>query len=393
MTKHKKQVIASTITTTMSASRHLLPRNKVIWLVAVCTFTSIFLARSTTGFAPILVGRPTSQSQLYEDTSANRNQQTSPSLQLENVFTDALFEKMASQIQDTLQIPLPDPVVSYCLTQALEAMTRDLSDNSKAKLQELLESEGTSSKYDDLSREQMDEFADKMAQELLSSSIKVVDIPILTLDQELEILQQLLRVVLKVLTTNSNERRVRFVNSRLDFGKDLLSSPEHRRKLAQTINEAVDIPLLNEGQEESVLYKAVNMCASTLEQVLPPSLIATLKGETVDGISQMKEYMIKTVNQKVNLIGFNEEQEEAMIRTMVEIVLDTYVDGTQAEFLVLSKEEQLALLQEKEVELKKEIELSQLRFAREQANLQAKLERIQERFLTTERANLQRPPL
>ena len=119
----------------------------------------------------------------------------------------------------------------------------------------------------------------------------------------------------------------------------------------QTIkNEAADIPLLNKGQKESVLYKTVeDVCASALqEQVLPTSLIAPRKGESLDIISQMKEYMIETVYQKVDLVGFSEKQEEATIRTtMVEIILDTYVDGTQAGFLVLFKEEQLAKLEEK----------------------------------------------
>jgi hypothetical protein len=370
-----KQVIASTMTTTTSASWHLRPRNKV-WFVAVqvSTCALLLLARSTTtAFAPMLVGRrPTSQ--LYD------GQQTSP-LTLEHVFTDDLFDEMADQVQATLHVPLPGPVVHYFLTQSLEFMTGDLSDKSLAQLQDFLKSESTSTKYDDLSQEQIDALAEQMAQEIFSSDNKVVDIPLLSPEREFEILQQLLRVVFQVLTSRSSESRVRFIDSRLELSKDLLSSPESRRKLAQTIHEAVDIPFLN----ESVLNQVVDVCASTLQQVLPPSLIEILKGESPEGVANMKEYVIQTVNEKVNLIGFNEEQEEAMIRTVVvDILLDTYLDGTQVEFLVFPKAERLAKLQEKKEELQKDIELSQLRFAREQSNLQAKLGRIQARFIAIE---------
>lgn len=114
---------------------------------------------------------------------------------------------MARQIQDTLKILLPDPVVSYCWTQALESMTRDLSDNSKAKLQvncwdpKALPPNLTTCRESKLMRWRI-----KWHKNCCRVVVIVVVIQILVLDKELEILQQLLLVVLKVVTTNPDTK-------------------------------------------------------------------------------------------------------------------------------------------------------------------------------------------
>jgi hypothetical protein len=60
----------------------------------------------------------------------------------------------------------------------------------------------------------------------------------------------------------------------------------------------------------------------------------------------------------------------------VDILVDQFVDGTEAEFLLLTKEEQVEKLQERQDILNREIELSNKRYERDQQNHAARLERV-----------------
>ena len=73
-----------------------------------------------------------------------------------------------------------------------------------------------------------------------------------------------------------------------------------RQKLATTINAAIDIPLLDENQEEEILLVAIQNSAETVQQLLPAELIQTLSGERPESLIAMKEYLIDQVNAKVD---------------------------------------------------------------------------------------------
>ena len=299
------------------------------------------------------------------------------------VFTEtSLFSDIADAVQKQVEVPfVPAPLVSYCLLQALQRISHDISPETLSRIEEMLAAEKTVSAFDDFNEDEVNDLADQVSQQI--SDKGVIDLPMLTKEQELKLLQQIMRVVFKVVTTSEAERRKELISSELHISHDILSSLDSRRQLAKTVNEAVDIPLLSEDQEESILEAAVEMCATTLQTLLPPSLISTLKGETPEGLSTMKGYLIKTVNEKIDLIGFSEEQEEVMIRTIIEILIDTYVDDTDAELLILSQEEQEMKLQNKVIELEREMKASEVRFAREQNNLKAQIQRIRDRIEQT----------
>ena len=94
----------------------------------------------------------------------------------------------------------------------------------------------------------------------------------------------------------------------------------------------------------------------------------------------MKEFLIQNVNANVDLIGFDEAQEEAIIVSMVEALIDTYIHNTEAEFLLLNEQEKGDMLQERIKELEWELQASQARYEREQANIQAQLELVQQKI-------------
>lgn len=295
------------------------------------------------------------------------------------LFTDAVFKEIAAHVQDRVQIPMiPSPVVSYCLTRSLRRMSQDLSPALLGRVEELLASERTSSKNDDWSQEDLDSLSDQIAQELVDKG--VVDVPMLDSSQEFIILQQIFRVVFSVVATSDFERRVAMIESTQNFAQNLLSSPDSRKALVAKINAAVDFPILGEDQEEILISRAVDMCAATLQLLLPLELINSLKGESEASLAEMKEFLITKVNEKVDLIGLSEQQEQSLIRTLVDLLIESYVDPTATDLLLLTKEEQNIQLKNQVVAVQREIELSRTRFDREQRNLASQLLQLRTRL-------------
>lgn len=296
---------------------------------------------------------------------------------LDDFFTEELCANLAEEVQKRVALPfVPEPIVLFVLTQAIQNLSSDLNPETLQRVQELLEAETTESKFDDLPEQERDALADQVAAELNAK----IDVPMFDEEQELEVLKQIMRVVLQIITTTDGEARKAMVQTQLQVSRDILGSDESRAQLVKAINAAVDIPILGESEEEAILTTAVGLCADTLQALLPPDLIETLKGESPEGLVRMKEYLILTVNEKVDLVGLSEEQEKVLIESMIEILIDTYVDDTEAEFLLLTKEEQQSLLEERAALLEREMELSTRRYEREQQNLAAKYERIQLRL-------------
>lgn len=323
---------------------------------------------------------------LFEGPSSNNGNIKTETLGLSSndpapllTFTDTVFDEIAERLQEHFaDIPFaPAPLVTYCLKQVLENMSHDLSAETLGKINEVILAEETKTEYDDVSSAELLDLADHVAKELCDSNAeKNVHIPMITPEQEFEILKQIVRVVLDVLTSSEDQRRTAWVSSNLASGRDLLTSPERRKKLAKTINKVVDIPLLSEGQEETMLEAAIEQCAATLEHLIPPDLLETLKGESPQGLAEMKESLIVTVNEKVDLIGFSEEQEAELIRSMIQLLIDEYANDIETEMLLLTEVEQQERLQEKITELEWELTASRARFQREQDNLQAQLDRL-----------------
>ena len=298
---------------------------------------------------------------------------TSPAL----VFSEELSATIAEEVQKRVELPfVPEPIVLFVMSQAIQNLSSDLSPGTLEKIQEALQAESTESTYDDMPDEERNALADQVAAELNAK----IDVPMFDEEQELQVLQQVMRVVLQVMTTSDVEARGAMLQTQLQLSRDILGSDESRAKLVKAINAAVDVPILGESEEEAILTTAVNMCAETLQTLLPPDLIETLKGESPDGLLRMKEYLIVRVNERVDIAGLSEEQEQVLVEKMVDILIDTYVDDTEAEFLLLTKEEQQATLEEREAVLTREIELSTKRYEREQQNLAAQLARIQLRL-------------
>lgn len=308
-------------------------------------------------------------------------------------ISDSVFGDIAAQVQSRVKIPpIPSPIIKFIFTQALRSMSQDLSPKLVCQVEELLDSEKTSTRDDDFTNEQVQNLSNAIALELVEK--KAIDVPMLDQKQEFEVLVQILNVVFSILTTSESERRASMIKSVQQFlANDLLGTPEGRKVLIQRMNAALDVPLLNEQQEERIITVAVEACAKTLQTLFPPDLLRTLTGEADhNNLVEMKQYVIMKVNEIVDFVGLNEQQEEVLIRSMVDVLIESYVDPTAAELLLLnhkavtntsaitmmdSMQQQLTNYQTEAAAIQRKIELSAIRYEREQTNLKSKLASIQ----------------
>eukprot|EP00545_Synedropsis_sp_CCMP1620_P012093 CAMPEP_0119014742 /NCGR_PEP_ID=MMETSP1176-20130426/10341_1 /TAXON_ID=265551 /ORGANISM="Synedropsis recta cf, Strain CCMP1620" /LENGTH=346 /DNA_ID=CAMNT_0006967979 /DNA_START=39 /DNA_END=1079 /DNA_ORIENTATION=- len=302
---------------------------------------------------------------------------------MQEVFSDEFTEQIAADVTRAVNLPfVPSPVVAYILKQSIRKISTDLSKDTMERLQEVLQTEATSSTLDDLSKDEINSLADQVAKELNLS----IDAPMLDEEQEFLVLQQIMRVVFSVITTNDKEKHKAFIKTNISASKDLLSSPESRKTLVAAINKAVDVPILDETQEATLIGAAVEASSDLVRSLLPPDLIETLKGETPESIGKMKEYVIASANEKLDIAGLSEDQERMLLEAMVSILIDTYVDNTEAEFLLMTPDEQKVKLKEMKETLERKKDLSQRRYEREQSNLAVQIERIDLRIKVLRRS-------
>lgn len=314
-----------------------------------------------------------SKASLIAARSATKNKNA------DGIFDDYFAEQIAKDVRKSIDFPIPSPVLTYLVEQVILRLSTDLSRDTKVQLQELAQAAATRSKNDDFLEDDINRLADRIAKDINPK----IDVPVLDEDQEYLLLQQISRIALQSM---SSENKFKWVNDNLQVSRSLLGGPESRLALAKSIDAKIDFPLpLDQGQRLALISKALDSSADMMTKLLPPDMLESLKGESPEGLLKMKEYLIDAVNEKIDLMGVNEEQERKLIETMINLLIDEYVDDTDAEFLLLTQEEQQARLEEKKQGLEREKAFSQRRYEREQSNIDRKLERIKARIKSIRR--------
>lgn len=116
----------------------------------------------------------------------------------------------------------------------------------------------------------------------------------------------------------------------------ILNNRNLRREIVQRINKVIDIPYLNERHEAQLISIVVDMCFNALSNKTMPStnkqrgivveeegdddkeeVIAIPEGDSEEDV---KEKMVREINEKFNMPMLNEEQEATMIRYFVDML-------------------------------------------------------------------------
>jgi len=68
----------------------------------------------------------------------------------ELLFTEIAFEDIAEKVQERVRLPMvPDPVIKYTITRALQTMGKDLTPALVERIEEMMEAEETETLNDD----------------------------------------------------------------------------------------------------------------------------------------------------------------------------------------------------------------------------------------------------
>ena len=299
----------------------------------------------------------------------------------DEIFDEYFAQQIAQDLQGKLDLPLPGPMLTYLVEQVVSRLSTDLSRDTKVQLQEIMEAAATPTANDDVNEADLHALADQIARDINPH----VDMPVLDEDQEFVLLQQILRVVLASLTQSNKGNAAWLLENNFQFSRDLLGGEASRAKLVQSLDAAIQLPLPDESRWV-LLRAAVDASAAVVQKLLPAALLQTLRSSTTpEGLVEMKEYLIDAVNDKVDLVGFDEAQEREFIETMVHLLLDEYV-GDESSLLILTQEEQKERLEEQKAALEREKLFSERRFAREQANIEAQLVRVEARLQEIKRS-------
>ena len=324
-------------------------------------------------------------------SDANGINPTSPASAtlLKSILLDQSIEDISDRISFRIVLPfyVPQPIISAATTLAVQQLTTDVlssellerigevaaaSASSSASATELIDGDGDDDGIAD--DEELENLSGQIATELNAQ----IDLPVLDEDQELVIFKAIGRSLMAVLTAPDEIEAdpKQMVDMVVETTQELLEGKEGRRKLA----EALDFPILNEEGEQDLLERALDACSDRLAEVLPRELVEALKGENCDGLENTKEFVVANLNRKVDIIGLTEDQEQELIKMLVDFVVDIAIGDTEVELLLMNPEERITALEERKVVLTRQLEISKKRHEAEKANLMAQIRRIERRI-------------
>lgn len=290
------------------------------------------------------------------------------------LLTNEACEDIAQEISERMELPFfcPQPIVYFATFSLINAMATQLSP-------QLLQQIGDAVNMEELDASLLNSLTDKVATEMN----RLVDIPVLDEEQEQIILAKAASAVLNVLVVSSDAIPVDpklLLDQSIETVQTLLGEQEGRQKLARILNAKVDFPFLEEPAEQDLLTAALDACAAQLVQLLPPGLVNVLQGHGPEGLDQTKQLLVEKVNQNVDILGISEEQEAWLFDNLVSVVFDLLLEGTEAELLIMSPEEQLEELKERRVILNRELSLCGRRYQQERSVLLAQLQRVESKL-------------
>jgi len=323
---------------------------------------------------------------------------TSPSasaLLLQSVLLNQSIEDISDRIASRIVLPfyIPQPILSAATTLAVEQLSTDVlssdllgrigevavATTSRTSATELMDDDDDDDGVSD--NAEVDAISEQIATELNGQ----IDLPVLDEEQELVIFQAIGRALMAVLTTPDaiDIDPKGMADLAVESAQELLGGKEGRRRLAQVLNAKLDFPLLGEEGEQELLERALDACANRLLEVLPRELVHALRGvPNCDGLEKTKEFVVASINRKVDIIGLTEDQEAHLITILVDVVIDLCIGDTEVELLLMNPEERTNALQERTVALKRQLKIARKRHKAERTDLEAQIRRIEERIAT-----------
>jgi hypothetical protein len=111
----------------------------------------------------------------------------------------------------------------------------------------------------------------------------------------------------------------------------MLLKAEEKKQIAELLNARLDIPWVPEELEKPIFEHALGAVDATLEGVLPEAFGILLRdgGKGIDEAQARAfgERLINAINKKVNLPYFDEAQEAAFLKMIIEPLVEAMSNG------------------------------------------------------------------
>lgn len=118
----------------------------------------------------------------------------------------------------------------------------------------------------------------------------------------------------------------------------MLMSQAEQKKIAKIVNALIDIPLVPEEMEATIFEHAVALVDRALEDVLPAAFGELLrnveKGIDKDHARVFADRLVTAVNKRVDLPYLNEEQEQRLLQTVIDPLVKAMISGKKLDDLL-----------------------------------------------------------
>jgi len=335
-----------------------------------------------------MIGVPTSDTIAYtfhQETlagscllSASSNAEADfPELSID-LLDESTRDLLAEKVLSIIEIPfLPGSVVEFVVNWVVKAMASDLSPETTIRLNVMLEAENTITESDDASWDDRDALATDIADEI---SV-IMDVPILSKDQETEILRRTVKAALAVLATSGDEFREARVAFSLNAAQNLLEGTEGQRNLAKVLNAQLDMPFLGEKEEQDLLMKILGYCTDVLQSLLPQELVMRLKGESNEGLKEIKDHLASCIDDRIEIgVLVPRDKKLWVIEKVVDSVVDVIVGDTEMELFFMDDEERRNKLLDLRKSLEYEAYMNRKLFEKQQEAMARRIDRINQKL-------------
>jgi len=100
-------------------------------------------------------------------------------------------------------------------------------------------------------------------------------------------------------------------------------------KIVQKLNAKIDIPIINERKEEKILENVLTKLDNKVAKELPPPLRDMWNklddGITEEEGAELAAKVTEIVNRKINIPLLNEKQEQKLISALVETIIEVAI--------------------------------------------------------------------
>jgi len=165
-----------------------------------------------------------------------------------------------------------------------------------------------------------------------------------------------------------------------------LLDAEGRKRIATRLNEQVDLPLLNEEQEQVLFEKFVDAVVQPLEKLIPKDMRSHLKAASAAELEALKQHLTETLLEKLPGLPFlDKEKERQMLRVVVDFIVETFIDHSGLDGVLLTPEVQLMRIKQAEQDAIMAFELARRQNARREAAMKRHLASVRAQKAQLER--------